>query len=164
MVRPGAEWIARAIERQRTKEGNVRLPPSVSARRLLLLAQEVMGDDMKVFRSGEMLIWDVARHEGYNIPSYPMAGNGEFKEFLKDYGVSDVPGWYGRVGLGRETYDEFWRYACIMARNERYWRKVFAVPVSDIENADTLAEWLALVIAFCLGDDDEETDSCLFRC
>lgn len=164
VMRPAAEWIARAIGRRRGVSGAVELPASVTVRSLTSLAREVMGDDLAIYPSADMLIWDIARHEGYDIPSYPMAGCGEFREFLSDYGVSDVPGWYRRVGVTREQYGELWRYSCVVARNEAFWRKVFVVPRSDLDDANALAGWLVEVISFCLGDDDGESDAHLFRC
>ena len=39
---------------------------------------------------------DIARHDGYNIPAYPMAGCGDVREFLSDEDVRNVPEWYER--------------------------------------------------------------------
>ncbi len=140
------------------------LPPCVRPSRLLGLVAEVLGDDFAFFPSGEMLIWQVARHEGYNIPAYPMAGCGDCKEFLADYGARDVPSWYEDRGISRQTVASFYAYSCIMARNREYWRKIMLVPVGDVDDANALAAHLVRALRFCDGRQDGAADPTLFRC
>ena len=40
----------------------------VTCGQVLRLLREVLGDDMAVYPDGRMLIWDIARHDGYRIP------------------------------------------------------------------------------------------------
>lgn len=163
MLRPAAEALGRALERWRTSDGSYELPDSVGAAALLQLAHEVLGDDLVVERQAEMLVWELARHQGYAIPSYPLAGYGEGRPFLRDEGVDSVPGWYEKVGVSREVSAEFWRYACVMARNAEFWRRVWAVPKDGLDNANELAEVIARAVRFCLGGESGESDPTLFR-
>lgn len=164
MNRVAAAWVARRLGESVDAAGRYHLSRSITANALLRLVQEILGSDMTLFPSGEMLIWNVARHEGYDIPSYPLAGCGDSREFLRDFGVSDVPGWYERVGVTREQSSEFWRYACVMARNEAFWRRVFVIPFDVLDDVSLEADALADVLRFCLGEDDGASDGRLFRC
>ena len=57
----------------------------VTAYRLLRLVEEVLGDDLYRYPDGRMLIWDIARHDGYRnralwrkvflVPSTELAGD-----------------------------------------------------------------------------------------
>ncbi len=96
------EMLVQAVERIRTllPTSARDLPLGVTLPRLLHLVDETMGEDMRRYPDGRMLIWDIARHDGYNIPAYPMAGCGDVREFLADEGVRTVPEWYERH-LGR---------------------------------------------------------------
>lgn len=137
----------------------------VTPSRLLSLADEVMGDDLSRFPDGRMLIWDIARHDGYRIPEYPMAGCGDVKEFLADEGARDVPDWYRvHLGMERAAYDEIWRYQLVMARNRAYWRKVFAVPSQAFEASDPrLAKAVREWVLFSLGSATSADDPSLFK-
>jgi hypothetical protein len=128
------------------------------------LSLEVAGGDLTFFPAGEMLIWEVARHEGYDIPPYPMAGCGEGREFLADAGVSSIPAWYEARGIPTEVTRDFYAYACLMARDRTFWRKVYVVPAAVVGDASTLAVSLARALRFCLGDESAEDDPTLFRC
>lgn len=137
----------------------------VTPSRLLSLVDEVMGDDLARYPDGRMLIWDIARHDGYRIPEYPMAGCGDVKEFLADEGARDVPGWYLlHLGMARADYDEMWRYQLVMARNRGYWRKVFVVPSAVFDSsgpglARAVREWTS----FALGSATDADDPSLFK-
>ncbi|MCH3942674.1 MAG: hypothetical protein WAY93_10965 [Atopobiaceae bacterium] len=163
MERRAAEALGRFLSRWRRDDGSYELPPSVTAGSLLALAQEVLGNDLVVERQGEMLVWRLARRQGYAIPSYPLAGSGEGRLFLSEEGVESVPGWYEKVGVGRQVSAEFWRYACVMARNDGYWRRVWAVPKEDLADAGALAGVIARAAAFCLGEETGDDDPALFR-
>ena len=125
--------------------------------RLLQLVDEAMGDDLRRYPDGRMLIWDIARHDGYNIPAYPMAGCGDVREFLSDEDVHNVPEWYERhLGIGRDVYDEMYRYELVMVRNRALWRRVFVVPSGRLQQMDMLVdelnEWLGFGLGSGVGD------------
>ena len=159
-----ATSLVERLEAHRTRGGVYHLPESVGAQALLGLASEVMRDDLAVYPHGEMLLWDIARHEGYVIPPYPLAGFGEAQQFLADYGAADVPGWYELRGIGPEVTRDFYAYGCVMSRNRSFWRRIWAVPVGDLSDANLLAAWLARAIAFSLGNATDTDDPFLFRC
>lgn len=124
----------------------------VGCERLLQLVDEAMGDDLRRYPDGRMLIWDIARHDGYNIPAYPMAGCGDVREFLSDEDVRNVPEWYEHhLGIGRDVYDEMYRYELVMVRNQALWRRVFVVPSGRLKRMDTLLEELDGWLGFGLG-------------
>lgn len=128
-------------------------PGRVRCERLLQLVDEAMGDDLRRYPDGRMLIWDIARHDGYNIPAYPMAGCGDVREFLSDEGARNIPEWYERhLGIGRNVYDEMYRYDLVMVRNRALWRRVFVVPSCRLEHMDTLLEELDGWLWFGLGN------------
>lgn len=43
----------------------------------------------------------VGRSLGFYIPSYPFDPAGDLKNFLSEYGVSDVPSWYRAIGIDK---------------------------------------------------------------
>lgn len=164
-VRDLAPRLERLIEGYALADGTTfELPPRVTGRALLGLVDEVLGDDFAFFPAGEMLIWEIARHEGYTIPAYPTAGCGDAKEFLRDYGATDVPSWYETRGVPREVVADFYAWACIMARNTLFWRKVMLVPAVDLASADALAPHLIAALRFCRGTQTDAEDATLFRC
>ena len=126
------------------------------------LAQEICRDDLDYFESAEMLVWEVARHEGFVIPDYPLASNSEVKAFLKEYNARDVADWYQKRGVLRSSYDQFWKSSALMARNRTFWRKVIVFPKSDMDDANLLARDLCVAVTFCMGKEDGERDSRLF--
>lgn len=135
---------------------------------VLRLLREVLGDDMAIYPDGRMLIWGIARHDGYRIPDYPMAGCGDVKEFLHDEGVRNVPEWYERhLGMDRASYDEIYRYELVMVRNRGLWRRVFLVPSGTMAQEKATGgpllsaekEWLR----FALGHATDRDDGRLFK-
>lgn len=139
------------------------LPAGVSAPRLLGLVGEVLGEDFAFFRAGEMLIWEVARHEGYTIPAYPMAGCGDVREFLADYGARDVPSWYEARGVPREVVADFYAWSCILVRSRDFWRKILLLPATDADNPATLVPHLLRALRFCESHATEVDDPTMFR-
>ena len=147
------------------------LARGVSAGRLMRLVDEAMGDDLVRFPDGRMLIWHIARHDGYRIPEYPMAGCGDVREFLADEGARNVPDWY-RVHLGIDgpTYEQIWRYELVMVRNRALWRRVFLVPsgltqagAGDKAAMRRLAREVTSWLTFALGRQDGSDDPTLFK-
>lgn len=138
----------------------------VSASRLLRLVDEVMGEDLARFPDGRMLIWHIARHDGYRIPDYPMAGCGDAREFLADEGARDVPDWYRvHLGMDRAAYDQMYRYELVMVRNRALWRRVFLAPTAAMAStdADAMARTALPWLAFALGSATSRDDPALFQ-
>ncbi len=161
LVNLGKDFVE-AVESWIDDTGKLQLPKQVKPEALLTLVQEICRDDLSYFESAEMLVWDVARHEGYIIPDYPLAGNSEVKAFLKEHGAKDVADWYQKRGVLRSSYDQFWKSSAIMARNRTFWRKVIVFPKSDMDDANLLARDLCVAVTFCMGKEDGERDSRLF--
>ena len=144
------------------------LPAPVTCGRVLSLLTEAMGDDLQIYPDGRMLIWDIARHDGYTIPAYPMAGCGDVREFLHDEGVCNVPAWYERyLGMNRATYDAMYAQELVMVRNRALWRRVFVVSSSVMAQRSAsggpLLEEMRRWIAFALGMASNLEDPQLFK-
>lgn len=161
LVNLGKDFVE-AVESWIDDSGKLDLPQQVKPEALLKLAQEICRDDLDYFESAEMLVWEVARHEGFVIPDYPLASNSEVKAFLKEYNARDVADWYQKRGVLRSSYDQFWRSSALMARNRTFWRKVIVFPKSDMDDANLLARDLCVAVTFCMGKEDGERDSRLF--
>lgn len=161
LVNLGKDFVE-AVESWIDDSGKLDLPQHVKPVALLKLAQEICRDDLDYFESAEMLVWEVARHEGFVIPDYPLASNSEVKAFLKEYDARDVADWYQKRGVLRSSYDQFWKSSALMARNRTFWRKVIVFPKSDMDDANLLARDLCVAVTFCMGKEDGERDSRLF--
>lgn len=143
-------------------------PLAVTDGRLANLVFEVLGEEATRFDDGRMLIWNLARHDGYNIPPYPMAGCGDVKEFLADEGARNVPDWYRvHLGMDRASYDLLYQRCLVMVRNRERWRKVFDVPhaVMDARGAcgGELAAAVREFLAFALSQKTPAEDPTLFK-
>ena len=148
--------------------GDVGRWPGLTDGRLLSLARECLGDELRIFPDGRMLIWDIARRDGYTIPPYPMAGCGDVKEFLADEGARDVPGWYElHLGMDRESYGRMYEVELVMVRNRARWRRVWQAPSATMAARDRLGGplWRALAewVSFSLGEASGEDDARLFK-
>lgn len=158
-----APRLVSLFEGYRRADGSYGLPAGVRPARLLGLVGEVLGGDFAFFRAGEMLIWEVARHEGYTIPAYPMAGCGDVREFLADYGARDVPSWYEARGVPRPIVADFYAWSCLMVRNRDFWRKILLVPTVDVDDTARLTPHLLRALSFCEGTATNAEDPTLFR-
>gem|GEM_PF-739750 len=159
--------LARRVLRLLPQPGG-ELPAGVTCGRLARLVEEILGDTIERYPDGRMLIWSIARHDGYNIPEYPMAGCGDVREFLEDEGVRNVPDWYERhLGISREDYDAIWKYELVMVRNQAFWRRVFQVPTAVSQQASSLGgaylEELRSWLTFALGNESVSDDPRLFK-
>lgn len=159
--------LARRVLRLLPQPGS-ELPAGVTCGRLARLVEEILGDTIERYPDGRMLIWGIARHDGYNIPEYPMAGCGDVREFLEDEGVRNVPDWYERhLGISREDYDAIWKYELVMVRNQAFWRRVFQVPTAVSQQASSLGgaylEELRSWLTFALGNESVSDDPRLFK-
>lgn len=137
-------------------------PQLPSASRILSLGCEIGAEDLQYFENADMLIWEVARHEGFIIPDYPLASSGEARKFLAEYQVEDVNSWYQQRGVSAGVIDRFWQYSAFMARNRRFWRKVIVFPRSDCENARAIMANVQAALEFCLTSVEGDSDSTLF--
>lgn len=158
MMRPMGTKLVSLLDGTRRQDGTYALPREVAPVALLGLAGEIGREDLTFFDSAEMLVWDVARHEGYVIPEYPLDSNSEARKFFAEYGVADVPSWYEDRGVPRAKSSSFWLYSAFMARNREFWRKVVVFPKAHLTDANLLAGDVSQAIGFCLssltGDDD----------
>ena len=164
------EVLARGPEALRAEALVCKGAPALTDARLLRLADEVLGEEMRRYPDGRMLIWDIAREDGYTIPPYPMAGCGDVREFLRDEGARDVPDWYERhLGMPREAYGRMYERELVMVRNRARWRRVWEVP-APVMQGGSLARlggpvWRALEgwLTFALGEQDGTSDARLFK-
>lgn len=59
-----------------------------------------------------------ARHRGYDLPPYPLAGCGEIRAFFADEGVRNVPDWYGKkLGLDERAYEALPSQTVVVVRD-----------------------------------------------
>lgn len=131
----------------------------------------VLGDRAQV-GDASRYIFAYARHRGYDLPPYPLAGCGEIREFFADEGVRNVPEWYARtLGLDEAAYAKLPAQTIVVVRDRDNRRKAFFLDgiryrnaaafenLADSGLARTLdeAELSALttcMLAFLLGEDE----------
>ncbi len=93
-------------------------------RRLAKVFSFYMGDRIEV-GDASAYIFHYARSQGYKIPAYPLAGNGEIKEFFADQGVRNIPEWYEKLGVERQQYEHLNQQTIVVVANVRFRRKAF---------------------------------------
>lgn len=138
--------------------------------RALELLSFVLGDRAQVGDASRYL-YEYARHRGYDLPPYPLAGCGEIREFFADEGVRNVPDWYERkLGLDERAYAALPSQTVVVVRDRDNRRKAFFLDgiryrnaavfenLSDSGFARTLDEpelddLLGRLLAFLAGDD-----------
>lgn len=96
----------------------------MTLRRLARVFSFYMGDRIEV-GDASRYIFHYARSQGYKIPAYPLAGNGEIKQFFADQGVRNIPEWYEKLGVGREQYERLNQQTIVVVSNVRFKRKAF---------------------------------------
>lgn len=158
-----AEAVRALIMGNRQADGTFSLPRQVTTDALLDLVGEALGQELTYYPDINDLIWDVARHQGFVIPACPVESRGDAKAFLQEYGVKNAKEWYAQRGFESKGIDGI-RGAALMARNQRFWRKVIKAPKPSDTDASQLAPYLIQAIDFCLDDLDDEVDPTLFRC
>ncbi|WP_302392567.1 hypothetical protein [Eggerthella sinensis] len=139
--------------------------------RLLDLLSFVLGDRAQV-GDASRYIFAYARHRGYDLPPYPLAGCGEIREFFADEGVCNVPEWYARtLGLDEAAYAKLPAQTIVVVRDRDNRRKAFFLDGIRYRNAAAFenladsgltrtldeAELSALttgMLAFLLGEDE----------
>lgn len=91
--------------------------------RALELLSFVLGDRAQV-GDASRYIFAYARHRGYDLPPYPLAGCGEIRAFFADEGVRNVPDWYGKkLGLDERAYEALPSQTVVVLRDRADRRK-----------------------------------------
>ncbi len=164
------ELVGRLVEILAEPDALLALPSRMrpSPRAIHRLAEECLGEDLWHFTDGRMLIWNLARHDGYNIPPYPMAGCGDVKEFLHDEGAANVPDWYrSHLGMDRQTYDHIYQYELVMVRNRANFRRVWVIPSAQLDfdaiSLRTACSWVVTWGTFALSSLTDAQDPRLFK-
>ena len=138
--------------------------------RALELLSFVLGDRAQV-GDASRYIFAYARHRGYDLPPYPLAGCGEIREFFADEGVRNVPDWYEKkLGLDERAYEALPSQTIVVVRDRADRRKAFFLDGMRYRNAaayenladsgfartlseDDLEALLSRMLAFLTGDD-----------
>ncbi|EQI12103.1 UNVERIFIED_ORG: hypothetical protein QOE_3048 [Clostridioides difficile F501] len=138
--------------------------------RALELLSFVLGDRAQVGDASRYL-FAYARHRGYDLPPYLLAGCGEIRAFFADEGVRNVPDWYGKkLGLDERAYEALPSQTVVVVRDRADRRKAFFLDGIRYRNAaafenladsgfsrtlseDDLEALLSRVLAFLTGDD-----------
>jgi len=89
-----------------------------------------------VLHDGMSYIFAYGRHQGYDLPPYPLAGCGEIREFLADQGVKNLPEWYERIGVGPELYRDFYHYRLLVCIDPGYRRHALPVAIVWLDSLD----------------------------
>lgn len=144
-----------------------------SPHRLLDALSCILGDRAQV-GDASRYIFAYARHRGYDLPPYPLAGCGEIRAFFADEGVRNVPEWYARkLGLDEAAYAELPSQTVVVVRDLANRRKAFFLDgiryrnaaafenLADSGLARTLDEaelddLLGRMLAFLTGSDEPE--------
>lgn len=129
--------------------------------RLLELLSFVLGDRAQV-GDASRYIFAYARHRGYDLPPYPLAGCGEIRAFFADEGVRNVPEWYERkLGLDERAYAALPSQTVVVVRDRDNRRKAFFLDGIRYRNAaafENLAD-----SGFARTLDEAELDALLGR-
>ena len=130
----------------------------------------MLGDRAQV-GDASRYIFAYARHRGYDLPPYPLAGCGEIREFFADEGVRNVPDWYEKkLGLDERAYEALPSQTIVVVRDRADRRKAFFLDGMRYRNAaayenladsgfartlseDDLEALLSRMLAFLTGDD-----------
>lgn len=132
-----------------------------SPHRLLELLSFVLGDRAQV-GDASRYIFAYARHRGYDLPPYPLAGCGEIRAFFADEGVRNVPEWYERkLGLDERAYAALPSQTVVVVRDRDNRRKAFFLDGIRYRNAaafENLAD-----SGFARTLDEAELDALLGR-
>jgi hypothetical protein len=122
-----------------------------SGTRTLKLAIELLGSHV-VICDAPAYFEVFGRSQGYYLPSYPLDGRGEIRDLLADWGVRDLLGWYGRIGIDREHYLHLHEYRLVAAMNRAYRHRAFLIAPTWQEMDGVAARHLALLLLeFCNG-------------
>ena len=141
--------------------------------RALELLSFMLGDRAQV-GDASRYIFAYARHLGYDLPPYPLAGCGEIREFFADEGVRNVPEWYEKkLGVDERAYAALPSQTIVVVRDRGNRRKAFFLDGIRYRNAaafENLADsgfartldaseldgLLERMLAFLAGDDTSD--------
>lgn len=107
-------------------------PERISGAAALFLAVDLCAQRAGI-HDGASYIYRYGRHQGYDLPPYPLAGCGEIRGFLADQGVPDVPSWYEAIGVPREVYREIHHYRLLVCRDPSYRRCVLPLAIAWLD-------------------------------
>ena len=143
------EWPSRTdtMMRVRSLMDGHDLP--VSGVAILKMVIDLSGDSAVVYRA-DQYIYAYARHEGYSLPPYALAGCGEIREFLADQEAEDLPHWYEGIGVDRALYEELYRYDLLVLTD-----------IGFIHQAIPLEATWAIGTLSSPGSDDEASNLAL---
>lgn len=103
--------------------------------RALELLSFMLGDRAQV-GDASRYIYAYARHRGYDLPPYPLAGCGEIREFFADEGVRNVPEWYERkLGVDERAYAALPSQTVVVVRDRDNRRKAYFLDGIRYRNA-----------------------------
>lgn len=87
-------------------------PTSLLRARIMQAALELGGN--AVIGRGMRYFVIAGRNAGFDIPAYPFDPKGEFREFLKDSKVKNLPEWYETIGVPKEKYEQLQTHALLV--------------------------------------------------
>ncbi len=158
-----AEALRALIVFHRQDDSSYILPDKITADALVRLANVALVDEFTFYPVVDDLVWDIARHEGYMIPSNPVESRGDARDFLEEHGVKNSKEWYVKRGFSPRELRQLYMNSAFMVRNQNFWRKIIPVAKTDATNVNRLAPKLIEAIDFCLDDASGETDAALFK-
>lgn len=158
-----AEALRALLVLYRQDDSSFILPDKISADELVRLTNVALADEFTFYPVADNLVWDVARHEGYMIPTNPVEQRGDARDFLAEHGVENSRQWYEKRGFAPRELRQLFTDGAFMVRNQDFWRKIIPIGKTDAANVNRLAPKLIEAIDFSLGDATNETDGTLFR-
>ena len=84
-------------------------------RKRVKAAAREMGADALIGRGMRYFIF-AGREAGFDIPAYPFDPKGEFKDFLAERGVRNLPGYYAGLGIPQDRYEDVQTHALLVLR------------------------------------------------
>lgn len=129
--------------------------------RALELLSFMLGDRVQA-GDASRYIYAYARHRGYDLPPYPLAGCGEIREFFADEGVRNVPEWYERkLGVDERAYAALPSQTVVVVRDRGNRRKAYFLDGIRYRNAAAFESLADSGLARTL--DETELDDLLGR-
>lgn len=120
--------------------------------RLIDLLSFLLGDRAQV-GDASRYIFEYARHRGYDLPPYPLAGCGEIREFFADEGVRSMPEWYARkLGLDDVAYERLPSQTIVVVRDRDNRRRAFFLDGIRYRNAAVFENLADSGVARTLGE------------
>lgn len=158
-----AEALRAFLVLRRQADGTYVLPDHISCDALIGIAKKALKDELAFYPVADDLIWTVARHEGYVIPTTPVESRGDTREFLKEHNVQNSKEWYKKRGFSPRQVRSLFTTSAFMARNAGFWRKILPLEKRETENVNRLTPTLLQAIDFCLENREGREDATLFK-